>query len=106
VPRRPAAGLADGRVQPEIADQVARRRKPTDVADHGDQRAGRDHIDAGNRHQPPHVFVDDRQPGDQAIDGRQLVAEEIQLAQAAVDRQALVERELLAGQPLAALGAE
>ena len=38
---RPVAGLADRRVQPEVADQMARGREAPDVADHGDQRRRR-----------------------------------------------------------------
>ena len=49
-PARP--GLADARVQPEIADQLAGAREATDVADRRDQRARRDRADAGDRHQP------------------------------------------------------
>lgn len=43
-------GLANARVQPEVADQFAGAREAMDVADRRDQRARGDHADAGNRH--------------------------------------------------------
>jgi hypothetical protein len=62
--------------------------------------------DARDRHQPPDVWVTERVFGDDPIDCRELVAVKIELAQAPVKRQPLVDRQLLLGQPRAALDAE
>ena len=93
--------------------------QPEEVADHwrevgnrrtsrmsGDQRGGGDDVDAGDRHQPAHVLVAQRVLGDDLVDLRELAAEEVQLAQAAVDVQALIDGQLPGGDPRAALLAE
>jgi hypothetical protein len=75
--------------------------RKTDVADRRGQRAGSRHVDAGDRHQPPNITVENGQAGDDPVDGRELLTEEVQLAQAPVDSETLIERQLLSGQPLA-----
>ena len=85
---------------------MPRAREAPDVADHGGQRDGGHDVDAWDRHQPPHVLVAEHLLSDDRVDLGQLVAEEVQLAQAGVDRQALVEWQLLRGDPRAALLAE
>jgi len=102
----PVAGLTDGRVQPEVADELPCRWKAPDVADDGDQR-GRSHgIDAGDGQQPPDIRVSDGLSGDDRVDLGQLGAEEVELPQARVDSQAFIDRQLLGGDPLASLLAE
>ena len=96
VTRRAVARLADRGMQPEIADQVTSGRKPTGVADHRNQRRGGDHVDARDRHQPPHVLVGDDLLGDDPVDLPQLAGDEVQLAQPGVDGQALIDRQLAA----------
>jgi hypothetical protein len=77
-------------VQPEIADEMPRGRKPAHVADHGGQR-GRGHdVDAGDRHEPAHVVVAERVLGDDRADPRELAGQEVQLAQPAVDGESLI----------------
>ena len=103
---RPVAGLADGGMQPQITDQVPRARKAADVADHRGEGHGGRRVDARDRHQAPDVGVAERILGDDPVDRPELVAEEVKLTQRRVERQALVERKLLSGQPCAALLAE
>jgi hypothetical protein len=67
--------------------------------------AGHD-VDAGDRHQAANIVVAEDLLSDDGIDLCELPAEEVQLAQAAVDGQALIEREDLLGDPRAALDAD
>jgi hypothetical protein len=60
---------------------------------------GGGHMHAENGHQSPHVTVIDDVLGDHAIGSRQLVAQEVELPQAAVDGQALVDRQREVGEP-------
>jgi hypothetical protein len=99
VTRGPVAGLTDGGMQPEIADQVPRARKAANVADHRNERHGGRHVDARDRHQTPNVNVPERVLSDDPVDRPQLLAEEVKLTQRGVERQALVQRQLLRGQP-------
>jgi hypothetical protein len=56
-------------------------------------RGGGHHVDGGDRHQPPHVLVAERVLSDDRVDLAQLAGQEVPPAQAAVDRQAFVERQ-------------
>jgi len=71
---------------------MTRGRETPHVADHRRERRGGDDVDAGNRHQPTHVLVAEDLLGDDPIDLREIGAEEVQLTQARIDGQALVDR--------------
>ena len=92
-------------MQPEVADQ-APGAEPPDVADCGQQRRRDHHVDPRDGHQPADVGHPDRLGGDQLVDLRELVAEEVQLAQPGLEGQALVDRQLLLGQPRPSLDSE
>jgi hypothetical protein len=72
------AGLADARVQAEIADQLVRRAEPGEVTDRGGDRHGDCHVDAGDRHQPLGVLTAQRDPRELGVDEPQLVGVEVQ----------------------------
>src|SRR3954454_11128003 len=61
------------------------------VCEHGSGHG----IDARDRHQPPHVAVGHRLLGDDLVALRESGAQEVELAQARIDRQPLIERQLL-----------
>ena len=103
---RLVAGLANAWVQPQVADQVPCAGEARDVADHGDQRDGGGHVDAGDGQQAPHVLVALRLGRDEAIDLGEFLAEEVELAQAALDGETLIRRQFLDGEPSATLTAE
>jgi hypothetical protein len=77
-----------------------------DVADHCDQRRRRGDMHAGDGHQPPDVAVSDDVLGDHAIGPRELLTEEVELPQAPVDGQPLIDRQLELGEPSPALDPE
>lgn len=52
VGRWAGTGLADARIEAEIADQLARRPEAADIADRGQERRRADHVDARAGHQP------------------------------------------------------
>ena len=101
-----AAGLADARVEAEVADQLARRGEAADVADRGHEGRRRLHVDAGDGHQPQQLRPGERLLGDLAIERGDLGVEEVDLAQTAIEGQPLVDRQLQPGQPAAAALAE
>ena len=103
---RRVPGLADLRVQPEVGDQLAPVREPADVTDRRQKRDRDDQVDARNGHQPTRLGPVERVVRDRPIDQRDLAVEEVDLAQAAVERLALLDRQLKLGQPRAALLAE
>ena len=103
---RSAAGLADLGVKAEVADQLARLVKASDVADGGDERRRRHQAHAGHRHQALDRRRAERVLGDAAFEDRDLAVEEVDLAQAPVDRLALVGGQFKLGQPHAAAAPE
>jgi hypothetical protein len=106
VRRRAGPGLAHARIEAQVADQLARALEAVDVADRCQQAGGDDHVHAGHAHQPPDLRRLKRVACDQALDCGDLRVEELDLAHAAVDRLALLERQLQRGEPCAALDTE
>jgi hypothetical protein len=90
----------------QVADQLAWALEAVDLADRGQQAGGDDHVHAGHAHQPPHLRPVKRVACDQALHCGDLDVEQLDLAHAAVDRLALLERQLQRGEPCAALDAE
>jgi hypothetical protein len=105
VARDLGAGLTHAWIQPEVADQLTRRRKASDLAV-GHERRGDDEVDAGNGEQPTDLGRAEGMLGQDALDDRHLAVQEGDLAQAALDGDLLIQRELLGGEPLAAALAE
>jgi hypothetical protein len=98
--------LADLGVESEICDQLAAGQEPVGVPDRGDEGRGADEVHARHGHQPPDLRPGQRLLGDQPLDRRDLRIEELDLADASVDRLALLQRQLQPGQPRAALDPE
>jgi hypothetical protein len=88
------AGLADLGVEPKVGDELARISEPADVADAGHERRGRVQVDPGHGHQPAHLGGVDRGLCQRPVDLGDLLVEEADLAQAALNCLALVHREL------------
>src|SRR5918995_503289 len=99
---RSASRLAYPRVEAEVADELARRGEAADVADRGHERGRRLHVDAGDAHQPQHLRPGERLLGDLAVEDRDLGIQEVDLAQAALEGETLVGRELKPSEPAAA----
>jgi hypothetical protein len=72
-------------MQPEVPDELARGREPAHVADHRHQHDCRHDVDAGDRQQLAHVGVVERVLRDELVELGELLAQEIELAQAAID---------------------
>jgi hypothetical protein len=106
VPGRLGAGLADARVEAEVADQLPRAGEAADVADRGEQRRGGDEVHAGQRQQPPHLGRAQHLFGERPLDQGDLAVEERDLAQAGRDRLLLVGGQLLRAQPAPTADAE
>jgi hypothetical protein len=77
---RCAAGLADARVEAEVADQLPRRGEAAHIADRGHERRRCLHVDARNAHQPQHLRPGERLLGDLAVERGDLLIEEVDLA--------------------------
>ena len=92
---RPVAGLAHPRIQAEIGDELARRLEATDVADRAEHSDRGDQADARQRHQPQRVGVADRVSAEDLVELIDLAAGEVDLAQAGLHRQLLIERQLV-----------
>ena len=103
---RGVAGLAHARVEAEVADELARRGEAADVADRGHERRRGLHVDARDGHQPQDLRPGERLLGDLAIERGDLGVEEVDLAQAAVECQPLVDGQLQPRQPAPARLAE
>jgi hypothetical protein len=103
---RLAAGLTDPRVQPEVADQLVRRREAVEFADRGHDRQRDGRVDAGNRHQSRNLAALQADPPKLEIDQAQLLAGEVELTQQRRDRLGLIARQLLLGEPRPALAPE
>ena len=93
-------------MQAEVADEVSRCREPPNVTDHSDERCGGDDVDAWDRHEATHVLIAEDLLRDDGVDLRELLTEEVQLAQAGIDGQALVDGQLLRRDPCPPLLAE
>jgi len=78
---RPLARLADLRIEPEIADQVARRGKAGDLPDHAEDRERGDRSDTGDGHEPPHGLALQRVPGQGALEALHFPLEGVVQAQ-------------------------
>ncbi len=99
LPRLGDARLAQLRVETEVAGEMPRTLEAADVADRSHQRRRGRHVHARDRHQPADLRRGERLLGDRPIDVREFVLQEVELAQASVDRFPLVERELERREP-------
>jgi len=106
VHRREVAGLADLRVEAEVADQLVGRGEPAEVSDRRDDGNGDRHVDAGDGHQPAHVGLLQGHLGQFRVEEAELFAFEVQLAQQRLHCAALVGGQGLGGQPTAPFPAE
>jgi len=95
VHRGGVAGLADLRVQADIGHQLARIGEAGEFADCSNDRDRGDGVDAGNSHQPGHDRVGDRFNHEFLVDGSELGAVEVEVAQQRVDCRALIGRQIL-----------
>ena len=82
--------------------------KARDVADRPQQRDRGDRADPGQRHQPQRVVAAERVGGDELVHARDLVRDEVELTQAGLHGQALVEGQAVdaLGEPAASLDPE
>ena len=90
-------------IQSEVGDQLAPVGEAVDVADRRQEGRGDDQVHARDGHQPARLGPVERVVRDRAIDQRDLAVEEVDLAQAAVERLAFLDRQLELGQPRPAL---
>src|SRR4051794_8405793 len=104
--RRRVAGLADARIEAEVADELPLPGEAPDISDRGEERRGGDHVDARDRHQSPDLRRGQSVAGDLFLDLGDLLVEELDLAQTAIDRLALLDRQFDLPQPFAAGEAE
>jgi hypothetical protein len=88
--RRRATRLAHPGIETQVADELACRGEALDVADHRDQGGGADQVDAGDRHQPADLRRVQGVAGDGLLEVGYLAAEEVEHAQAALHRLALI----------------
>ncbi len=88
LPRLGDARLAQLRVETEVAGEMPRTLEAADVADRSHQRRRGRHVHARDRHQPADLRRGERLLGDRPIDVREFVLQEVELAQASVDRPA------------------
>jgi hypothetical protein len=100
------AGLVDPRVKADVADQMARGRKPADIADRGEHRAGGIDVHARDAHQPLDLRGLQRLTGDLLIQQRDLLVDEVDLTQTSLERLALVDGQLSLRQSRSAALAE
>jgi hypothetical protein len=91
---RPGSGLANARIEAEIADHPPWRRKAPDVADRCTERRRRDHVHARHAHQALDLRRVKHVGRDHSLDVGDLLVEEVDLAQRGVDGLALVDRQL------------
>jgi hypothetical protein len=70
------------------------------------KRSGDNDVDAGDHHQPVDPFVAERPFGDRAVDCDRLLVGQIHLAQTAVDRVLLMDRQLELREPPPASAAQ
>src|SRR5256714_13065651 len=98
--RRRFARLAHARVQTDVGDHALGRAKASDVTDGGHEGSRRDEAHPGNAHQPADLIAAKCLRGEFALDQADLVIEEVDLPEAALDGLALVGGKLQRGQPL------
>ena len=91
MPSGAVSGLADAGVEADVADELAGCREALDAPDSGHHRRGGGGIDARDRDQASHVLGGEHALGDRAIDHRELIGEEVDLAQAAIERVAFID---------------
>jgi hypothetical protein len=99
-------GLAHPRVEPGIGDQRPRAPEAADVADRGQKRRRADHVHPGHGHQPARFARLKRVTGDQPLGPGDLPVEELDLAQRALERLGLLQRQLELRKPRASLDPE
>ena len=99
---RAKPGLADARVEAEVADQLLRTVEAGDVAYRRHQPGRHRQVDAGDRQQPVDRHVLERALGDVAVEVGEVLAQPVELADMARDRRPLILRQRLARQPLPA----
>ncbi len=100
------AGLAHARIKPEIGDQRPRAAEPADIADRGQKLCRADHVHAGHGQQPARLRRAQRLARDQPLGRGDLAVEELDVAQRALERLGLLDRQLELAQPLASLDSE
>src|SRR3954447_21264104 len=103
---RRVPGLADLRVQPEVADQLAPIWEPVDVTNSRQEGHRDDQVHARDGHQPARVTPIERVAGDRLLHQRDFSIEEVDLAQPALEGLALLDGQLELGQPPPTLLAE
>jgi hypothetical protein len=91
---RSFAGLADARIEPEVADELASAGEAGDLADHTCEREGGDCTDTRNGHQSPHVRARECPLGERALRRGDLAGDGVVEAQRAPQLRLLVLREL------------
>jgi hypothetical protein len=104
--RRSWAGLVDARVKAEVGDQLAGGFEAADVADRGQEDRRADDVDARHGHQPLDLRALKRFACDQPLDLLDLCVEELDVAQAGLDRLLLLFGQLKGPQPHTPLDAE
>src|SRR5438046_2830270 len=92
--------LAHLGIEADIGDELLRAWEATDVADHRHERGGGDEAHPGHGHQPPDLLRAERLPRELSLDQADLRVEEVDLAQAAIHRLALVGWQLERRKPL------
>jgi hypothetical protein len=100
------AGLADARIEPEVADELVGVREAADVADRGQERCRDDQVEDRDGHRPADLRPLHGLQRDEPVDLGDLAVEERDLAQPGVDGLALLGRQLELAQPRLAFAAE
>jgi hypothetical protein len=78
--RQPQAGLADPRVQADVAHQVLWVSEAAHIADRRDQPRGDDQVDAGDGQQPLDCRIIDRRLRDVGIQNVEILTQPVELA--------------------------
>src|SRR5215211_2281405 len=90
VTRRGLAGLANAGVEPDVGDELSRRLEALDVADRGSEGRRRDEVHPRHAHQPADLRGFERRSRQHPLCLCDFAIEEVDLAQAAGDRLALI----------------
>lgn len=100
VMRSAKSGLANPRIEAEVADQLLRALEAADIADgcHQSTRYGK--VDAGDREQPPDRGIIHCVFGDLPIENRKVVAEPVEFAYMPLDGNLLILWHRLALKPV------
>jgi hypothetical protein len=99
---RPAAGLADDRVEAEVADEPVRAGEATNITDESDQPDGGLESDARDRQEVPNPPIIDDRPGEAMLGELDLSGEAVEQPERQVDEATLVGRQLDRREPRSA----